>query len=112
MRNTRPSGKTDLRKLRQPAGDAYKILPGLRLENVLKSIFKIRMIRFTLIRRGNILFPASLILLTFSFEVDKNFHDYMSRFMDKRIESAIGGTALCSFRITVDYPNAVAVFEN
>jgi hypothetical protein len=36
----------------------------------------------------------------------------MSRFMDKRIESAIGGNALRSIRITVDYPNAVAVFEN
>jgi hypothetical protein len=31
--------------------------------------------------------------------------------MDRRISGAIGGNALRHFRITLDYPNAVAVFE-
>ncbi|MDQ4122533.1 MAG: hypothetical protein M3209_13935 [Acidobacteriota bacterium] len=47
----------------------------------------------------------------FTVRLDKNFHEYMSQWMDKRVEGAIGGNALRYFRITVDYPNAVAVFE-
>jgi len=47
----------------------------------------------------------------FTVRPDKNFHEYMSQWMDKRIEGAIGGNALRHFRITVDYPNALAVFE-
>jgi len=42
---------------------------------------------------------------------DKNFHEYMSGFMDKRVEGAIGGNALREFVVTVDYPAAVALFE-
>lgn len=42
---------------------------------------------------------------------DKNFHEFMSKFMDKRVEGALGGNALRYFRVTVDYPNAVAIFE-
>jgi hypothetical protein len=42
---------------------------------------------------------------------DKNFHEFMSQFMDKRVEGALGGNALRYFRVTVDYPNAVAQFE-
>jgi len=42
---------------------------------------------------------------------DKNFHEFMSQFMDRTIEGALGGNALRSFRMTVDYPNAVAYFE-
>lgn len=42
---------------------------------------------------------------------DKNFHEYMSRFMDRRIEGAIGGNVLRHFRVTVDYPRAAAAFE-
>lgn len=42
---------------------------------------------------------------------DKNFHEYMSQWMDKRVEGALGGNALYHFRITIDYPRAVAVFE-
>ena len=42
---------------------------------------------------------------------DKNFHEYMSQFMDKRIDGALGGNALRYFRITIDYPRAVALFE-
>jgi len=47
----------------------------------------------------------------FTRRADKNFHEFMSRFMDKRVEGAIGGNALRHFRVTVDYPGAVAVFE-
>ncbi len=42
---------------------------------------------------------------------DKNFHEFMSQWMDKRVEGALGGSALHFFRVTIDYPNAVAVFE-
>lgn len=42
---------------------------------------------------------------------DRNFHEYMSQWMDRRVDGALGGSALGWFRVTVDYPNAVAVFE-
>ncbi|MEW6733116.1 MAG: hypothetical protein AB1489_17450 [Acidobacteriota bacterium] len=47
----------------------------------------------------------------FTRRADKNFHEFMSQFMDKRVEGALGGNALRYFRVTVDYPNAIAVFE-
>jgi hypothetical protein len=47
----------------------------------------------------------------FTRRADKNFHEFMSGFMDQRVEGAIGGNALRHFRITVDYPNAIAIFE-
>lgn len=47
----------------------------------------------------------------FTRKPDLNFHVYMWQFMDKPIEGALGGSALKYFRVTVDYPNAVAVFE-
>lgn len=47
----------------------------------------------------------------FTRRADKNFHEFMSKFMDKRVEGAIGGNVLRHFRVTVDYPNAVAIFE-
>ena len=42
---------------------------------------------------------------------NKNFHEFMSQWTDKQVEGALGGNALCHFRITLDYPNAVAHFE-
>jgi hypothetical protein len=42
---------------------------------------------------------------------DRNFHQYMSQWMDRRIDGALGGSALAYFRVTLDYPGAVAVFE-
>ncbi|HVZ15927.1 MAG TPA: hypothetical protein VG897_02335 [Terriglobales bacterium] len=42
---------------------------------------------------------------------DGAFHKFMTQFMDKQVEGALGGSGLQYFRITVDYPNAVAVFE-
>ena len=47
----------------------------------------------------------------FTRRADKNFHEYMSSMMDRRIEGALGGSALQYLRVTVDYPNAVAVVE-
>jgi hypothetical protein len=47
----------------------------------------------------------------FTRRADKNFHEYMSQWMDKRIEGALGGNALYHFRVSVDYPRALAVFE-
>jgi hypothetical protein len=41
---------------------------------------------------------------------DTNFHNYMSQWMDRRIDGAIGGSFLKYFTVTVDYPNAVAYF--
>lgn len=39
------------------------------------------------------------------------FEEWMSGMMDRSIVGALGGNALGHFRVTVDYPNAVAVFE-
>jgi hypothetical protein len=47
----------------------------------------------------------------FTQRADRNFHEWMSQWMDKPIDGALGGSALHYFRVTVDYPNAVAVFE-
>jgi len=47
----------------------------------------------------------------FATRPDGNFHNYMSQWMDKRVEGALGGSALQSFRITVDYPGGAATFE-
>ena len=47
----------------------------------------------------------------FTRRADKNFHEYMSHFMDKTIEGALGGNVLRAFRLTVDYPGAAAYFE-
>jgi hypothetical protein len=47
----------------------------------------------------------------FTTRPDRNFHQFMSQFMDRKVEGALGGSALRFFRVTVDYPNAVAVFE-
>ena len=47
----------------------------------------------------------------FTRRANKNFHELMSRFMGKQVEGAVSGNAFRFFRITVDYPKAVAVFE-
>ncbi|HET7563347.1 MAG TPA: hypothetical protein VFJ96_00025 [Gemmatimonadaceae bacterium] len=47
----------------------------------------------------------------FTMRADRNFHDYMTQFMDRRIEGALGGSALHYFRVTVDYPHSIALFE-
>jgi hypothetical protein len=47
----------------------------------------------------------------FTRRADKNFHEFMSRFMDQTIEGALGGNVLRTFRLTIDYPGAAAYFE-
>jgi hypothetical protein len=47
----------------------------------------------------------------FTIRPTRNFHLGMSRWMDQQIDGALGGSALKYFRVTVDYPNAVALFE-
>jgi hypothetical protein len=42
---------------------------------------------------------------------DRSFHSYMAQWMDKPTDGALGGSALQYFRVTVDYPNAIAVFS-
>ena len=47
----------------------------------------------------------------FTVQTDAAFHTYMAQWMDKPTEGAIGGSALHYLRMTVDWPNAIAVFE-
>ncbi len=47
----------------------------------------------------------------FTRRADKNFHEFMSQFMDRTVEGALGGNALKTFRMTVDYPGSAAYFE-
>lgn len=42
---------------------------------------------------------------------DRAFHEYMAQWMDRPTDGALGGNALRFFRVTVDYPGAVAAFE-
>lgn len=41
---------------------------------------------------------------------DRNFHEHMSQWMDRRIDGALGGSLLKYFTVSVDYPNAMAYF--
>lgn len=47
----------------------------------------------------------------FTSRPDKNFLQFMSRLTDRTIVGAVGGTLFQYFRITVDYPHALAKFE-
>lgn len=45
---------------------------------------------------------------------DVNFHEYMANFTDRSVDGVLGGSGLHFFRVTVDYPRAMAamaVFE-
>lgn len=42
---------------------------------------------------------------------NRNFHDFMSSFMDARVDGALGGNAFRHFVMTVDYPAAAAYFR-
>lgn len=46
----------------------------------------------------------------FTRRADHNFHDYMSSMMDRKIDGAIGGSALKYLNVIVDYPNETAYF--
>jgi hypothetical protein len=47
----------------------------------------------------------------FTLRPDKNFSEFMSKWMDKEVVGAIGGSAFKYFNIIVDYPNQRADFE-
>ena len=47
----------------------------------------------------------------FSVQPDRAFHQFMARWTDQPTEGSIGGSAFKYFRMTFDWPNAVAVFE-
>ena len=47
----------------------------------------------------------------FTVRPDPNFHEYMSQWMDRRVEGALGGNALAGLRVTIDYPSDTATFE-
>ena len=47
----------------------------------------------------------------FTVQSDVGFQEVMKPLMDKPIVGALGGSALHYFRLTVDWPNAIAVFD-
>ena len=47
----------------------------------------------------------------FTHREDRNFHDFMSSFMDARVDGALGGNAFRHFVMTLDYPGAAAYFR-
>jgi hypothetical protein len=47
----------------------------------------------------------------FTMRPDRNFHEFMSQWMDRRVEGALGGSVLRFFRVTLDYPAGTATFE-
>jgi hypothetical protein len=47
----------------------------------------------------------------FTVQSDVGFQSVMGPLMDRRVDGAIGGSALHYLRMTVDWPNALAVFE-
>lgn len=46
----------------------------------------------------------------FTVRPDPNFRQTMSKWMDREIDGALGGSGLRFFRVIVDYPNATALF--
>ena len=48
----------------------------------------------------------------FTKRADHNFHNFMTSMMDRRIDGALGGSALQYVRIIVDYPNETAYVKN
>jgi hypothetical protein len=47
----------------------------------------------------------------FTRRLDPEYQQFKALWTDRRVEGALGGSALKYFRVTVDYPKAVAVFE-
>jgi len=47
----------------------------------------------------------------FSVQPDIGFQSVMGTLTDKHVSGALGGSALHFFRMTVDWPNGIAVFE-
>jgi hypothetical protein len=47
----------------------------------------------------------------FTMRPDRSFHEFMSQWMDRRVDGALGGSVLGRFRVTLDYPAGLATFE-
>jgi len=47
----------------------------------------------------------------FSVQPDATFHKMMAQYTDQPTEGSLGGSAYKYFRMTIDWPNALAVFE-
>ena len=47
----------------------------------------------------------------FTSRPDPNYTQFASFWTDRKVEGSLGGSALKYFRVSLDYPNAVAVFE-
>jgi hypothetical protein len=47
----------------------------------------------------------------FTRRADSSFHEYMSPMMDRRVDGALGGSALQHLRVIVDYPNERAYVQ-
>lgn len=47
----------------------------------------------------------------FTYRHNASFHQFMSQWMDKKVEGALGGSALQYFKITIDYSQGLALFE-
>ena len=47
----------------------------------------------------------------FTERADPAFHKFMSQYMDKQVEGAVGGNVYAHFAMTVDYPKAKAWFD-
>lgn len=65
------------------------------------------MIRVPKVKIGNVTVGS----VWFTRREDSSFHQFMSSMMDKRIDGALGGSALKYTRIIVDYPNEVAFIK-
>jgi hypothetical protein len=72
------------------------------------TISKSPMIRVPKIKLGNQLIGP----VWFTKRAEHNFHNFMSSMMDRRIDGALGGSALHYVRIIVDYPDETAYIAN
>ena len=66
------------------------------------------MIRVPYVRIGN----KTVGPVWFTRRADSSFHQFMSSMMDRRIDGALGGSALQYLRLIVDYPNEQALIAN
>ncbi|MGE0442894.1 MAG: hypothetical protein AB7S39_20625 [Gemmatimonadales bacterium] len=46
----------------------------------------------------------------FTVRPDRAFHDFMSQWMDRKLDGALGGSAFRELSVTIDYPGARAMF--
>ncbi|MGA7837129.1 MAG: hypothetical protein WB996_04130, partial [Ignavibacteriaceae bacterium] len=46
----------------------------------------------------------------FTMRPDNNFYNFMSRWMDKQVDGALGGSTFHYFKIILNYPGEYAIF--